>query len=148
SSRTVQSVDPNDKLAPAGYGDAAYIQADGSLAYSVMFENKADATAPAQHISVTDVLDSNLDLDTFQLTDINLANISLPVPAGLSHYEATVPMTVNGTGILVYVTADLDKSTRKLTFTLSAVDPLTGWYPEDPLIGLLYPENGSGRGQG
>jgi hypothetical protein len=86
SAASVNSFDPNDMLAPAGYGDAAYVQGDGSLAYTVLFENKADATAPARLVSVTDTLDENPNLDTFELTGINFANQTLPIPAGLSHY--------------------------------------------------------------
>src|SRR5439155_19137921 len=37
SSALAGSFDPNDKLAPAGYGDAAFVQADGSLSYQVRF---------------------------------------------------------------------------------------------------------------
>jgi hypothetical protein len=35
------------------------------------------------------------------------------------------------------VQASLDRDTRQLTLTLRAVDPNTGWLPEDPLVGLL-----------
>jgi len=40
--------DPNDKIAPAGHGEAGYVQADGRLSYQIRFENISDATAPAQ----------------------------------------------------------------------------------------------------
>jgi hypothetical protein len=50
--------------------------------------------------------------------------------------------------VWVELVAALDFETRTLTLTLSALDPLTGWFPEDPLLGLLYPEDGTGRGQG
>ncbi len=39
-------------------------------------------------------------------------------------------------------------TTRTFTLTLRAVDPLTGWSPESPLVGLLYPNDATGRGQG
>ena len=31
---------------------------------------------------------------------------------------------------------------------VSRFDPATGTFPEDPLLGLLYPEDGTGRGVG
>ena len=73
-SRFIRAWDPNDKLAPTGFGDAAYIQANSSLSYEVRFENESTATAPARLITVTDTLDPNLDLSTFELTEIDFAN--------------------------------------------------------------------------
>lgn len=53
-------------------------------------------------------------------------------------------MTANGVGILVDVGATLDRATRTVTLTLEAVDPATGWFPEDPLSGLLDSDDGNG----
>jgi RHS repeat-associated protein len=144
----VHSIDPNDKLGPAGFGDAAYIQSDNTLSYQVRFENESKATAPARRVLVTDTLDPNLDLNSLSLTEIDFANQTIAIPPGLDHYETTVPMIANGTSILVQITAALDRDTRQLTLTLDAVDPTTGTFPEDPLIGLLYPEDDTGRGMG
>ncbi len=161
-----RSSDPNDKLGPSGYGSAAYLPADGTLAYQIRFENQPSATAPAQHVVVTDMLDPNLDLSTFELTEIAFGNQVLAIPPGLNHYQKSLAFIVTnqtliplGDGasalallpsnaILVEVDAHLDMPTRLLTLTLTAIDPNTGWYPEDPLIGLLYPNDGTGRGDG
>ncbi len=143
-----RSRDPNDKLAPAGVGDTAFVVADRSLAYTVRFENQPDATAPAREIIVTDILDADLDLDSFELTEIAFANQRISVSAGLSHFETTVAMIAVATPVRVEVTADLDRDTRQLTLVLRAVDPVTGWSPEDPLVGFLYPNDVTGRGQG
>ncbi len=148
SSPSVGAFDPNEKIGPAGYGDAEYVMADGLASYEVRFENESDATAPARLITVSDTLDPNLDLGTFQLTGIAFANQSLSTPEGLDQYETTVPMNANGSDILVDVKAALDRATRVLTLTLQAIDPTTGWLPEDPLVGLLYPNDDSGRGEG
>lgn len=148
SSQTVSSFDPNDKLAPAGFGDAAFAQADGALAYTIRFENKSDATAPARQIVVTDTLDADLNLDTFVLSEIAFGNQVITIPIGLKSYETAVPMTANGTSILVEVEAAIDRDTRQLTLALRAVDPATAWFPEDPLVGLLYPNDATGRGEG
>jgi len=134
---------------PAGYGIDAYIPAESSLAYQVRFENEATATAPARLIQVTDPLDPNLDLSTFQLTSIEFANQTITIPQGLDQYQAQVPMTTpTGASIVVNVDASLDRSTRTLKLTLQAFDPATGWYSEDPMVGLLYPEDGTNRGVG
>ncbi|HMJ64708.1 MAG TPA: hypothetical protein VK615_05100, partial [Candidatus Binatia bacterium] len=156
SSASAGSFDPNDKLAPSGYGEAGFIQFGDTLAYEVRFENKSDATAPARLITVTDTLDPNLDLSAFELFQISFANQTLSIPTGLDRYEDLIPLTFTNplTGVRcdacvwLEVQAALDFETRTLTLTLSVLDPLTGWYPDDPLLGLLYPENGTGRGQG
>jgi hypothetical protein len=93
------SIDPNDKLGPGGFGDGAYLPAEQSLAYQVRFENKSDASAPAQRIVVTDGIDDDLDLNTFELNEIRFSNQMLAVPPGLNHRETTVPMNANGTDI-------------------------------------------------
>jgi uncharacterized repeat protein (TIGR01451 family) len=144
------------------------VQVDDALVYEVRFENKSDATAPARLITVTDTLDPNLDLNTFELFEIAFANFTLSVPPGLDHYETRIALIgTNFLGVcpevqglqmvrvnwpipctVVDVQAGPDYDTRQFKVTLSALDPLTGWYPEDLLVGLLAPEDGTGRGQG
>lgn len=48
----------------------------------------------------------------------------------------------------VQITVSLDKSTRELAFTMIGLDPATGWLPEDVFLGLLDPNDESGRGDG
>jgi RHS repeat-associated protein len=147
-SQIPRSFDPNDKLTLAGFGNAVYIQTDSSLAYTVRFENQPEAAAPAQQVIITDTLALDLDLDTFELTEIVFADRQIAVPPGLDHYETAVPFEANGVSILVDVAAALDRESRTFTLTLQAIDPLTGWTPDDPLIGLLYPNDETGRGEG
>ena len=143
-----RSRDPNDKLAPTGFGDAAFIQADNSLAYTIRFENQPAATAPAQQVIITDALDADLALDTFELTEIAFADQRITVPPGLDHYEATIPIQANGADILVEAQSVLDRDSRIFTLTLQAIDPVTGWMPDDPFTGLLYPNDETRRGEG
>lgn len=152
NSTVVGSFDPNDKLGPVGFGPSAFVSGQQPLAYVVRFENKSDASAPARQVVVTDTFDAGLDLSTLQLTEIAFANRIIPIPSGLNAYAAQVPMTVtNGAStnnIVVNVQAALNATNRTLTLTLSALDPNTGWFPEDPLVGLLYPDDDTGRGIG
>ena len=145
---SVTSADPNDKHGPGGYGEGVYVTSGTALAYQVQFENESDASAPARLITVTDRLDEDLDLDSLQLNEITFADQSIAIPTGLDHFETTVPFNANGTPIMVGVVAGLNRTTRELTLSLSAIDPQTGWFPEDPLIGFLYPNDSTGRGQG
>ena len=148
SSTIVSSFDPNDKLAPAGYGASAFVQVGDMLVYEVRFENRSDATAPAREIVIRDTLDANLDMNTLEFFEMAFGPNTLQIPAGLDQYDALVPINSRGTDLLVDVSATLDRATRTLSVTFSALDPVTGWYPEDPLLGLLPPEDGTGAGQG
>ena len=72
--------DPNSLIGPAGYGSAAFVSDSSVLPYRVGFENTTTATAPAQEVTVTDQLSSNLDWSTFQLTSIGLGDYQLNYP--------------------------------------------------------------------
>jgi len=144
----VSSYDPNDKIGPSGFGNAGYLDAGNALAYQVDFENQTQATAPAQRIIITDVLDSDLDLNTFQLTDIAFANHVITVPIGLDSYKTSVDLRPGGKNVVVQIDVSLDRDTRQLTATLTGLDPATAWLPEDPLVGILYPNDSTGRGEG
>ena len=148
TSQIVRSYDPNDKIAPSGFGEAEFVQAGTSLSYRINFENQAQASAPAQRIVITDVLDSDLDLSTFQLTEIAFANHVITVPLGLDSYQTSVDLRPEGRNVVVQIEVSLDKDTRSLTATLMGIDPSTGWLPEDPLVGILYPNDSTGRGDG
>ena len=143
-----RSYDPNDKVGPSGSGDQSFVESDSVMPYQVRFENQPKATAPAQRVLVTDKLDESLDLSTFELNEITFADQSIQIPPGLSSYETTLPMIAGTTSIQVHVKAELNPAIRELTLLLEAIDPSTGWSPDDPLVGLLYPEDGTGRGQG
>ncbi len=60
------SWDPNNKLVlPAGIGSEGLIKGDEDLTYTVNFQNTGNA--PAINIVVHDVLDDNLDMETFRM---------------------------------------------------------------------------------
>ena len=92
SSNVAHMTDPNKKIGPTGYGVNGFIKNNKIMPYEVMFENMEEATAPVHIIRVTDVVDENLDLNTFELVEIVFANRLIRIPPGLSFYE-TVDMT-------------------------------------------------------
>jgi hypothetical protein len=93
-------------------------------------------------------LDADLDLDTLELTEIAFAEHTILIPPGLNHYEAAVPISPEGHDLLVQIDAALDFDTRELTVEMLAVDPATGWLPQNVMLGLLYPNDDTGRGEG
>ena len=58
--QVVFSIDPNEMCGPAGYGDEGYIGQTQTVQYRILFENMAEATAPAYRIYITDELDENV----------------------------------------------------------------------------------------
>ena len=136
----VQSFDPNDKTGPAGYGKSSYI-IDGSLMpYAIYYENDPDegATAAAQVVFIEDQLDTNLDLTTFELDDMNLyGDFWVDVPDGLNYYHTVVDLRPEGNDLLVRVTAGLDSDTRMATWLFESLDPDTMEPPDDALAGFL-----------
>ena len=149
SASTAGSIDPNSLLGPSGYGPSNFVSgaANARFPYEIEFENSPSATAPAQQVLITSVLDPNLDLSTFQLTEIAFGDTVLVIPPGSQNYQTTVPMTDNGVSFDVVVNASLDYATRLLTVTFRSIDQKTQ-LPPNILAGFLPPENGTGRGQG
>jgi RHS repeat-associated protein len=144
----VGSRDPNDKLT-VGFGPEGFVPSGTVLPYTVRFENEPKATAPAQKIVITDTLDANLDLDTFELTGFGLGNRpSVQIPPGLSEYQTQLDLRPEGINAVADVHLSLDRPTRELRAEFIALDPDTGWMPDDVMTGLLYPNDSSGRGDG
>ncbi len=143
------SYDPNDKLGPLGFGEDRYASADRILPYTVFFENDPKvANAPAQEVRIVDRLDEDLDLATFELTELAFANHTIPVSPGRSYYTTTVDLRPEGVAAIVEIEAGLNFDTREFVTSFRAIDPETGWLPEDALVGLLYPNDETHRGEG
>jgi RHS repeat-associated protein len=160
SSRNVTPADPNDKIGAGGYGDAAYIDGASLIPYRIRFENLGPgskdpdgnpypivATAPAQRITISDQLDSDLDWSTFALAEMGFGDTVLAIPAGSQHFEQLLSVTIQGHSFDVWVYADFDSVTGLAQFVFQSLDPLTG-LPPDAFAGLLPPEDGTGIGQG
>jgi hypothetical protein len=91
----VNSVDPNYKVGPGAQGEAAWVSAIPQLMqYYVHFENKAEATAEAENIVITDQLSPNLDWGTLEF-----AGASHPQVLQHEFNQATGTITWRLTGI-------------------------------------------------
>jgi len=136
ASDTVGSCDPNGKVGPAGFGAPAFVQPGGLMAYRIDFENDPSATAPAQHVSVTDQLDPHLDWTTFELTEVGFGHILIPITDGGYYFHTIVQTSQNGQEIEVHIEVELDPDTGRLTATFATLDPQTG-LPPDIMTGFL-----------
>lgn len=148
SINVVNSADPNDMLGPKGVGSANAVAPDEQLPFTVRFENMATATAPAQHIVVQTVLDSDLDPATFSFGDIGFAATRIDVPDSSTVFHSEVDYSDALGNWRVSVRAEFDPATMTAVWTLSTIDPATGNFPEDPMAGFLLPNDASHRGDG
>ena len=145
--RIIRPSDPNDIVGPDGFGEENWLLSTSTLPYTIRFENQASATAPAQVVTITHPLDSDLDLRTFRLGDFGWSGISFDVPDNVAFYSQRLDLTASK-GFLVDVAAGIDIASKQAFWTLTTIDPNTGEIPEDPSIGFLPPNNDTGVGDG
>lgn len=143
--------DPNEKVGPLGRGPGQYMTKDELFHYTVYFENVPTASAPAQEVFVTDVLDAHLDWSTFRITEIAWGDIVVDVPPDSPAFQGQVLVPDyrgNAQSLLVDLDVTLDGDTGEVSWTFRSLDPLTLELPEDALAGFLPPNDADGRGEG
>jgi RHS repeat-associated protein len=146
-STMIRPIDPNEKTAPLGYGEAHFVPVTAETTYVIYFENQAGATAPAQEILITDQLSADLDWSTFQLGEIVFGRQVVGDLAGMGDSATTTPL--RDSPLVVTVDAGLNEASGQAHWTLRTIDPRTGELPEDPMAGLLPPNSPpDGRGEG
>jgi sugar lactone lactonase YvrE len=145
----IVSGDPNDKSGPAGISDSHYISNTEPLRYAIVFENEPTATAAAQQIIVTDILDpATMDLSTLALGPIYFNTTVVTPPPGSSSFTQDVDLRPTQ-NLIVRITAGLDSAQPSmLKWTFTSLDPATGNLTEDPTAGLLPPNVNSPEGDG
>ncbi len=147
---SVKSVDPNEMVGPMGKGDLEterFVKPGEWMTYTVYFENKADATAAAQEVTVTNPLSEWLDWSTFEMGEVAFNN---QIDLGLvGKKNGTSEVTMNGTNYAVRTELKLDVKTGVADWYMRIVDPTTetGW-PEDVFAGFLPPNDETFRGEG
>ena len=160
-SGTVGPADPNQMIGPGGFGAEAifgdiftqpvrfggYVADGGPFGYTILFENKPIAQAPAQVVTVTQTLDADLDLSTFEFVKFGWGDFEVYAPAGLSSWETRVDAT-DTLGLFVDIDAELNPNTGVLTVIYTSIDPETGDIPLDPFSGFLPPNVTAPEGDG
>ncbi len=148
SYKYVGPADPNSLYGPGGYGPQGFVAGDVPLPYFITFANDATADAPAQVVTVTQQLSTNLDWSTFQLGDFGFGGVIYPVPAGLTSYSTVIDDTASE-GVFVDVDASFNALTGLLTWTFTSIDPTTFGVPVgNPEEGLLPPDITPPEGDG
>ena len=146
----VYSYDPNEMIGPSGYDDQAhYIKPIHQMPYTVTFENKASATAPAHEVFVNDTLDaSKYDLSTFSFTSFGWADTQVAVGGDKTkEFTRDVVYNVKGQDILVRVSGQFDEQTGVARWSFVSLKK-NGDEIDDPDLGFLVPNNDNGDGEG
>jgi hypothetical protein len=160
STTCIFAADPNDKYGPEGILTDRYIASGDSMGYTVFFENKEEATAPAQIVIITDTLDvAVVDLSSFSFGMVAWTDTSAvlspdttgtngtggPEPA----FSASADVDLRpAMALVVRIDADLDPETGVITWVFSSLDPETLEPTADPLAGFLPPNNETFDGEG
>jgi len=141
------SIDPNEKVGPAGFSIEQWIGSKDGLPYKIYFENVSEATTAAARVEITDILDPSLNNASFRLGDINFGETTIDVPDNRVSYQTTVDLT-DSYGVLVDITAGVNAANNEAFWIFQSIDPTTGEPPTDPLLGFLPPNDETGSGQG
>lgn len=148
--KIVSSYDPNEMIGPWGYDDQAhYIKPIKQMGYTITFENKSSATAPAHEVHITNVLDKKkYDLSTFSFTGFGWADNTYTVGGSkTTEFSRDISCKVKGQDILVRVSGQFDKSTGTIRWSFVSLKK-NGDEIDDPDLGFLLPNNANGVGEG
>jgi subtilase family serine protease len=143
----VRPSDPNDIVGPVGFGDEHWVPAEPPLAYTIRFENRALASAPAQQVVITQQLDADLDWRTFRLDDFGWGDQRVELDADQAYLSRQINLT-DTRGYVVDVAATVNVKTGQVIWVISTLDPATGEAPLNPQLGFLPTNDDSGRGEG
>jgi hypothetical protein len=153
------SLDPNAKGGPTGIGVRHYIAGDNAVPYQIEFENDPGASAPAQEVTVVDLLDpARVDLSTFRFGPITFGNQVVAPPIGQNPFSLTVPYDIDGNplttadNVNVQIDGSLDTDNNSpaygtITWTFQTLDPNTS-LPPAATIGFLPADTANNVGVG
>jgi hypothetical protein len=140
------SFDPNEITGPLGFGDEGYIKPQGSLPYTIYFENKPDASAPAHIVTVLDTLNKMYSREKFRFGAFGFGD-EVYLPSSENPFAFAQDIQMNDEMVL-RVSGDFDTKTGIITWLFQSLDPITMDIHEDPMQGFLPPNINSPEGEG
>ena len=142
----VNSTTPEDKYGIVGAEQVEnlpmnerrnFINSTDEFEYRIDYWNKEDATAPASEVFIRDTLDENLDLTTFNFTEIGFLRWKVPLEGG-HYFNVAVDMRPDE-NYIVNVEGTLNPFTREVYWVHRTFDAETLELPNDPFSGYLPP---------
>ncbi|MDX1671778.1 MAG: T9SS type A sorting domain-containing protein, partial [Balneolaceae bacterium] len=138
-SNCIVSSDPNEKISLDGVLAERYITPQDTVPYTVFFENKESATAPAQVVEISDTLDTDhFDFSTFRFGTIVVATKAISVPSDTTSFTKDVDLRPD-MDLILRIEANFDTSTGIISWTFTSLDPATMELTTDPIAGFLPP---------
>jgi hypothetical protein len=126
-------------VGPTGYGPDGYIDPTTNMVYTVFFENKDSATAPASEVVVLDTLDKTLfDFSTFSFQDVVISDSTYEIQSFAQEFRVLLDMAPR-INTMVQVTGTLDTGTGEIKVQYIALDRSTLELQEDVDLGFLPP---------
>jgi hypothetical protein len=145
----VSSFDPNEMIGPSGFGDQNYIAKYNMMPYTVLFENKSEATAPAHIVVITDTLDLSVyDISEFAFSSFGWGDTVFSPPGNmLKEFSMDIDMRTE-MDLITRVSARLDTITGIIKWEFRSLNPETMDLEEDPFLGFLPPNVTPPEGDG
>ena len=146
----VNSYDPNEMIGPSGYDDNVhYIKPINNMAYTITYENKSTASAPAHEVYVNDKLDlSKFDPESFGFTSFGWADTTIVVGGSYTKdFTRDIKYRVKDQDIIVRVSGKFDTETGEANWSMISLTT-SGNEIDDPDLGYLLPNNDSHAGEG
>ncbi len=144
----VSSFDPNSISGPHGYGIDNYTSKKTPHSYTVFFENKPSATAPAHEVVVIDTLDkTKYDLSSFMFGSVDIGDTTIPITPTSAPLSLLVDLRPKRDAI-VRIQASLDKTTGIVRWAFETLDPASMQPSEEPTGGFLPPNITPPQGEG
>jgi len=146
--RAVSSFDPNEMIGPRGFNSGNCIRKQNYIPYTITFENKKMATAPAAEVAIYDTLNVSMyDWKTFSFGSYGFGDTTFTLPSGLKEFSRDVDLRP-GKPIIVRISGSLDTINGIIFWKYTSLDPTTMDVTEDPDAGFLPPNNASPEGEG
>ncbi len=121
------AVDPNEIIAPKGYGPERWVADKDRMPFTILFENDPElgATAPAKRVYIRHPLPVKINSNSFRVGDFGFGPFVFDVPENRASYTTRLDLR-DSIGLYVDVTAGLDIQKNEAFWVFQSIDPATG----------------------
>ncbi|MEM6473891.1 MAG: APHP domain-containing protein, partial [Planctomycetota bacterium] len=134
-------------LVEAQSGGDAFLPAQTPLPFTVHFDNQSGDESGSAEVRVTVPLGDSLDARSFELGDLQVGELTVSVPSGVSQLQQDFDFT-SDRGFIFRVSAGVDIDAGVATWLMQAIDPATGLLSNNPDHVLLPSGSLTGEGSG
>jgi hypothetical protein len=143
----LSAFDPNMIQGPEGITELRMINRSDPLNYTILFENKPEATAPARFVSINNELPDGLRPQSFVLTEFGFGDTIIKVEP-TNRLTLRIPLGKKYNSQILDLVAGIDAVNNRAFWRFSTIDPETSNLTQDPLNGFLPPNDSTGIGEG